>query len=170
MDAPGPAAGGQLGHGQDVVLVAVHATRREQTQQVDRLARGDRGIDRRGQGGDGGKRALLDGLGDAGEVLVDDAPGPQVHVADLGVAHLAVRQAHVAAIGVDQAVGLLLPQAVHHRSAGGEDGVVGGRFVVAVAVEDDQGYRTRGTGFGHGRGPRGRGRARPACVAARVAT
>ncbi|MNJ81652.1 hypothetical protein D3C77_805620 [compost metagenome] len=39
--------------------------------------------------------AITNGLGDAGEVLVDDTAGTEVHVADLGVAHLPVRQAHI---------------------------------------------------------------------------
>ncbi|MNZ99418.1 hypothetical protein D3C78_1187410 [compost metagenome] len=39
--------------------------------------------------------AVANGLGDAGEVLVDDTAGAQVHVTDFGVAHLPVRQADV---------------------------------------------------------------------------
>ena len=41
----------------------------------------------------GEQLAVAYGLIDAGEILVDDAPGPHVHVADFGVAHLSGRQA-----------------------------------------------------------------------------
>ena len=36
-------------------------------------------------------RAFGDGFVDAGEVLIDDAPGSEVEVADLGVPHLPFR-------------------------------------------------------------------------------
>jgi hypothetical protein len=39
--------------------------------------------------------AIADRFGDAGEVLIHHSSGAQVHVADFGVAHLAVRQADV---------------------------------------------------------------------------
>ena len=39
-----------------------------------------------------------------GEGLVDDAAGADVHVADFGIAHLAVRQTDEAALGMDQGI------------------------------------------------------------------
>ena len=46
---------------------------------------------------------LGDGLGDARQVLVNDAPRAEVQVADLRVAHLPVGQAHVQAAGAQAA-------------------------------------------------------------------
>ena len=48
--------------------------------------------------------AVGDRLGDAREVLVDDAAGADVEVPDLGVAHLARRQADGRPGGVERAV------------------------------------------------------------------
>ncbi len=143
VDALGAPARGHLGYCQQVILVAVDATGRQQAEQVDRLARLHRRVDGGGQHGIVVDLAVLDGLGDTGEVLVDDAPGAEVHVADLGVTHLTVRQTHVAAIGVDQGVWALLPQAVHVGGVGGGDGVGRCVFVVSIAVEDDQRHRAR---------------------------
>ncbi len=43
------------------------------------------------------KIALPDGLGDAGELLINDAACADVQVPDLAVAHLPIRQAHILA-------------------------------------------------------------------------
>ena len=51
------------------------------------------------------QRVFLDGLVDAGQVLVNDAAGAEVEVADLAVAHLAVGQADIHAAGADVAHG-----------------------------------------------------------------
>ena len=61
--------------------------------------------------GVGEEAAVLDRRVDAGQVLVDDAAGAEVHVADFGIAHLPVRQADVAAFGMDQRVRALGQQA-----------------------------------------------------------
>jgi hypothetical protein len=48
--------------------------------------------------------AVADRFGHACEVLIHHAAGAEVHVADFGVAHLAIRQADVHAAARDQAV------------------------------------------------------------------
>jgi hypothetical protein len=67
--------------------------------------------------------AVADRFGHASEVLIHHAAGAEVHVADFGVAHLAVRQADVHAAARDQAVRRGGPQAVEHGLLGGIDGV-----------------------------------------------
>ncbi len=62
IDAFGAALGGQFGHGQDVVFVAVHATRRQQAQQMDCLAGAHGGVDGVGQDGVVGQLVVFDGL------------------------------------------------------------------------------------------------------------
>ncbi len=58
---------------------------------------------------------ILNLLGDAGEILVNDAPGAHIHMADLGVSHLSVRKTDrkSARISLDERILLLQP--VHHR-------------------------------------------------------
>ena len=156
IDVLGATLGGQRGHGENVILMAVHAARREQAEQVHGTAGGDGGIDGCGQHGVAGQLVVLDGLGDAREVLIDDAPGAEVHVADFGVAHLAVGQPDILAVGVQQGGGIALLQRVHDRRPGAIDGVVLGVVVLTVAIEDQQrdGTGTLGVGICHNM-PRG---------------
>ena len=73
----------------------------------DCLQLGDQVGQRRGLG----EAAVGDRVADAHQFLLHHAAGADVHVADLGVAHLAVGQADVAAGGVQQGVRAGLPQA-----------------------------------------------------------
>lgn len=57
---------------------------------------------------------------DLDQVLVDDAACAEVHMADLGVAHLSVRKADVLAAGLEMAVRILCPEGLNERSALGE--------------------------------------------------
>jgi len=75
---------------------------------------------------------------DACDVLVDDAPRADVHVADLAVAHLSRRQTDVALGGIDAGVRPGAEQAVEVGGAGQRHGVVVARLATAEAVEDDQ--------------------------------
>ena len=59
-----------------------------------------------------GEAAVGDRVADAHQLLLHHAAGADVHVADLGVAHLAVGQADVAAGGVQEGVRAGLPQLV----------------------------------------------------------
>ena len=92
-----------------------------------------------------GERAVLDGVVDARQVGHGDAAGAEVHVADLGIAHLALGQADEALGGVDQALRAGRDQAVVVGRARVEDGVVGRIGAMAPAVEDaqDRGTQTR---------------------------
>ncbi len=94
--------GGHAGVGQDfrqhraVVLMRVHAAGRDQADQMAGAAAFLELVDQLGQ-----RRRLLDlargdRVGDAGQVLHHHAAGADVEMADLGVAHLAGRQADVA--------------------------------------------------------------------------
>src|ERR1700722_15436290 len=51
-----------------------------------------------------GDRAVLDGIADPHQFLLDDAAGADGQMADLGVAHLPVRQSDRAAGGVEERV------------------------------------------------------------------
>ena len=81
--------------------------------------------------------AVLGRLGDAGQLLVDDAAGTDVGVAHFAVAHLAVRQAHVHAGGANLGVGVLGEDFIQVGFVGGGNGVAlyGSN---AEAVQDHQ--------------------------------
>src|SRR5690606_17886692 len=82
--------------------------------------------------------AVGDVLVDAGKALVNDAARAQVHVADLGVAHLAFRQADLQAGGVDQGVRAGGPETVPDRRVRHRDGVVPGFFTMTPAIQNQQ--------------------------------
>ena len=85
---------------------------------------------------------VADGHVDLDEVLIDHAAGAQVHVSDLGVAHLPVRQADVFAAGLQVAGRIFRAQGVDRRRALRPDGVGIIVFALAPTVEDHQKYFT----------------------------
>src|SRR5690606_26232034 len=110
----------------------------EQAHQVHGAAAGHRGVA-------GGQQlvvveeaAVLDRRVDAGQVLVDDASGTDVHMPDFGIAHLPVRQADVAALGVHQGGRVFGQQPPPVGHVGQGDGVVVGVVAVSPAIEDQQ--------------------------------
>ena len=80
------------------------------------------------------------GAVDALEVLVEHAAGADRQVADLGVAHLARRQADRLAGGVERRVRVRRPEPVEDRRVGELDRVPRPRRGAAPAVEDDERY------------------------------
>ena len=80
--------------------------------------------------------AILDGGIDARQILRHHSPGADIHVADFGVAHLARRQAHGTARGLQQSVRAIRQQFGVVGGFGCGDGVVGGIGAPAPAVEN----------------------------------
>ena len=56
----------------------------------------------------------------------------------LGIAHLALGQPHMGATGLDQGVGIGMPEGIHHRRICGANGVVLSLWLVSPAIEDCQ--------------------------------
>ena len=137
IDALDAAVMRHLHHGENVPDVAVHAAVGQQTEDVQRLAARrivkSGCIDRIFKEG-----AVLDGLRDARQVLKHDAAGADVRVADLAVAHLAVRQADIQPGGGQLRMRPALQEAVHDRRFCRVNGVAVVRLADAVAVEDDE--------------------------------
>ena len=117
---------GHLQHAEPVVGMAVDAAGADQTHQVDSLARVDGSLHVLDQHGVLEHLAVLDGLGDEGQLLVDDTARAHVGVADLRVAHLAVGQADSHAAGLDGGHGVIGKDLVQIRLARGGHGVAVG--------------------------------------------
>ncbi|MNS98861.1 hypothetical protein D3C72_1332420 [compost metagenome] len=132
---------GQFNHGQNMVFVAVHAARRQQPHDMHCFAGLHGLIDRCRQRWVSEEIAFFDFFIQPGQILINDAPGPQVDVPDFRVAHLTVRQANIQPGCGDKSMRLLLPQAIHHRRFGVHNGVVLLLLTVAVAVQDHQYHR-----------------------------
>ena len=130
------------GQRRGMVLVRVHAAGRDQADQVAGAAGLLQRVDQRGEGGRLGDAAVRDGVADAHQFLLHHAAGADIQVADLGVAHLAVRQSDIAAGGVQEGVRAGLPQAGEGRGLRQAHGVVRAVLTPAEAVEDHQHYRS----------------------------
>src|SRR5215475_9798192 len=84
--------------------------------------------------------AGLDRLVHAYEVLEEDAARADREVADLGVPHLALRQADRLPRGLELRVRIVLPQPVEDRGVRQLDGVARPGGSDPPPVEDDEGY------------------------------
>ncbi len=111
----------------------------EQSHQVKRAAALPDLGQRLGENGIVVEGAVLDALGDAGQVLVDDAAGADIQVAHLGVAHLAVGQADIRAGGAELRHRVIAAQGVEARRLGQAGGIVLAGGFDTPPVEDDQG-------------------------------
>ena len=119
----GPQGLGHIQQAEQVVLVAVDAAGAHQAHKVDGLAMVDGGLHVAHQHLIFLHLAVLNGLGDQGQLLVDDAARADVGVADFRVAHLAVGQTHAHARCANGDVGAGREQMVDIGGLGGDDGV-----------------------------------------------
>ena len=124
-----------------VILMRMHAAGRHQADEMTGAAAVFELCDQIDQ-----RRHLLDvavgdGAADARQILHDHAPGADIEMADLGIAHLAAGQADVVAGSVQKAVRPVPPQPVEGRRLGLADGVVGGIVAPTPAVQDHQHHR-----------------------------
>ena len=124
-----------------MVLVRMHATIGEQSEEMQPALAGARRRHRVDQRRVCEKLTILDHQIDLGDVHVHDAAGADVEVADFAVAHLPRWQADVAPAGVDQRVGKLGEQAIVVGLARQRDGVGRRRRSIAPAIEDDEDER-----------------------------
>ena len=132
-----------------MVLMGMHAARRQEAHQMAAPAAGAQFFDEAAERRQIGERAVGDGGIDARQILQHRAPGAQIHMADLGIAHLPRRQADIAARGMQQAVRIFFQQCVPHRRARLENRVVGGFAARAPAVEHAQHHRARNPSHHH---------------------
>lgn len=121
--------------------VAVDAAIGAEPEQMEGAALTQQPISQLVQGRVGRQAAIAYGLADPHQLLTDDPAGANREMAHLRIAHLAVRQTHLSAAGLNQGVGIGLPEGIHHRCAGRMDRVVTCVFPKAPAIKDGQHYR-----------------------------
>ncbi len=133
---------GHFQHAEPVIGMAVNAAGTNQAHQVDGLAGINGSFHVLDQHGVLEHFAVLDGLGDQGELLVHDAASTHVGMANFRVAHLAIWQADSHARCVDGGHRVIFHQCIQMRLVGSNNGVAIG-FVrgPAEAVHDAEHYR-----------------------------
>ena len=109
-----------------VRIVAVHAAIGNKANQVQRSAVFFDALHRARKRGVFKEAAVLNILGNARQLLINDAPCADVGMAHLAVAHLAVRQADIHARGTDGGIRILREQTVQVRRFCGGNGVAVG--------------------------------------------
>ena len=135
----------ELEQGEQVVDVGVHAAVRDEPEQVHVAAARPRSLERPQERFVPRQRTVADRLVHPHEILEQDPPRPDRQVADLGVAHLALREPDRLAGSLQRPARILAPEPVEHGRVGELDGVPrpGGR--AAPAVQDDERYKLDAT-------------------------
>ena len=126
--------------------MAMHTAGRQKPEHMQRPSASSRGLDCVGQRRVLGEFAGFDRDVDAREILVNDAAGTNIQMADLGIAHLALRQPHTEFRRIDRGMraGREQPVPVGHPRA--RDRIVRGVGAASEAVEDQEDDRPcRGT-------------------------
>ena len=77
---------------------------------------------------------VLNGLGDAGQILIDNPSGAHIHMADLRIPHLSLRQADCQTAGLSLHVRTLCFQLIHNRRIRLRDCVMLSLRVLSVSV------------------------------------
>ena len=129
------------GEGGDLVLVRVHAARRQQPHQVSGSAAPVQLADKVAQCRHGGELPAGDCGVDARQILEDQPSGTEIGVADLGIAHLAIGEPDIVLARLQMRMRPARHQPMPHRSAGGRDRIVVGIRPLAPAVEDAEHQR-----------------------------
>ncbi len=133
-EVPDAQSPGKLDERLQVGKARVHAAVGDQADQMDALGAGQRAHDCVVLA----EHAIDDGVVDACEVLAYDGAGAEVEVADLRVAHLALRQSDRAAAGGQCGVRVGAPERVEDRRVGKADRIARPRLGEPPAVEDHQ--------------------------------
>ena len=121
---------------QQLILVRMYSAGRQQPQQVGRATAFRQRCDEVVQGCVAGQQTVFYCRIDAPNILADDPSGPQVHVADFGVSHLAGGKANVDTAGVDKGVRPGSPQSLEVGRVCRRDCVVGHVGPVSPAVQN----------------------------------
>ena len=102
----------------EVIHMAVDAAIGAESKQVQCAPFGAQPFGQGLQAGDGAQLLVAHRIADTNQFLANDSSGANGEVADFGVTHLAIGQAHVGATGLNQRLGIRMPQRIHHRCIG----------------------------------------------------
>ena len=127
----------------DVILMRMHPARRQEAHQMAGPARSAELADQTSERLIACQAAVVDGRIDPPDLLIDDAPGAETEMADLGIAHLTAGQPDFDARGVQQRVGAFRHESVIGGRDRGRDGVVRRIGAMPPAVEHTQHDRSR---------------------------
>src|SRR5262249_6380403 len=128
----------QLDERVKVALVRMHAAVGHESEEMKLPATGARVLHRFEQRRVLEELAALNHQRDARSTQMHDAPGANVQMADLAVAHLPFGETDERAAGLNERVGIFTQQAVVSRLSRERDGVGIGFGSVTPAVEDDE--------------------------------
>ena len=121
--------------------MGVDAAVRQQTQQVEAGILGEALVHSLIVGGDGEETAVLDGEGDAGQILKHHAAAADVGVTHLAVAHLTIGQTNVKTAGAEGGVGILGKETIQHGGVCHSNGVAAALCAKTETVHDNEGSR-----------------------------
>ncbi len=128
--------GENIGECRDLILMRMHPARREQAQEMGAAATRLELGDEVAQARVARERAVLDRLVDARQILEHDPAGAEIHMSDLGIAHLALRQPDGMGRGVEERMRAARHQPIPDGRAGLAERVVLALLPVAPAVQD----------------------------------
>ena len=132
---------GKLDERDQMAIVRVDPTRTDQADDMETTAGASRSIAGVEEGGPGEERAIRNGGVDPRQVLEHGPAGAKVEMADLGVAHLALRQADRILRRAERGVRPVREKIPPDRHPRAGDRVVGGRRPDPEPVDHDEDER-----------------------------
>jgi len=118
-----------------MVFVTVNTAGRQQAQYMHSLVAGYSFIYGIAKHRIGIEITIANSFVDAGKVLIDNPAGTQRHMAYFGVAHLPIGQSHRQARGMNQCLGIIVPQLFPDWSISTGNCVIFWVIAVAKAIE-----------------------------------
>ena len=109
---------GPLEQSAEVIHMAVNAAVGAESEQMKGSTLRPKSIGQGLKAGDGAQLLVADRIADSNQFLANDPSGANGEVADFGVTHLAIGQAHMGTTGLNQRLGIRMPQCIHHRGFG----------------------------------------------------
>lgn len=98
--------------------------------------------------------AIEDGFIDARQILIHDAPGPEIEMADLAVSHLAIRQSDIHPTGAQSRHRRCGIEGIVERRFGKQGGIpVGLRFSAPARIDAPPVANDKNNWFRHGWAP-----------------
>ena len=143
-----PGIGDDAGQRRDLVLMRMHPAGRDQPHHMRGAAAFLELADELLQGRQVRDLAFGERLVDARQILQHDPARPDIGVADLGIAHLAVGQPDIVLARIELGVRPAAHQLVPDRGFGPADRIIGAVRPLAPAVEDAQHDRFRAGSHG----------------------